>query len=151
MSEPFSDQDEATVWGTVFKTDERVSRDGNTFIFTASFSDKTSSQVLKIITPSENTDVVKDNVAVGKAIIVSGKFEYDNFAKEINMRPYSIATIKTHSRKDLSDEKRVELHMHTTMSDICPDVLRDYSFKIPPHKITFESTGHITGCRERDT
>ncbi|MGN0682510.1 MAG: PolC-type DNA polymerase III, partial [Oscillospiraceae bacterium] len=152
MSEPFSDQDEATVWGTVFKTDERVSRDGNTFIFTASFSDKTSSQVLKIITPSENTDVVKDNVAVGKAIIVSGKFEYDNFAKEINMRPYSIASIKTHSRKDLSDEKRVELHMHTTMSDMdavsTPKDLIKQAFEFGHHAVAITDHGNVQAYPE---
>lgn len=152
MSEPFSDQDEATVWGTVFKTDERVSRDGNTFIFTASFSDKTSSQVLKIITPSENTDVVKDNIAVGKAIIVSGKFEYDNFAKEINMRPYSIASIKTHSRKDLSDEKRVELHMHTTMSDMdavsTPKDLIKQAFEFGHHAVAITDHGNVQAYPE---
>lgn len=118
MSENFNDQDEATVWGTVFKTDERVSRDGNTFIYTAFFTDKTSSQILKIITPSENTDEVKKNIAVGKTILVSGKFEFDNYAKTLNIRPNSMALLETHSRRDNAQDKRVELHMHTNMSDM---------------------------------
>lgn len=63
MSEPFGDQDEATVWGTVFKTEEKVSRDGKTLIFTAYFSDKTSSHIIKIITGVENTEAVKKNIA----------------------------------------------------------------------------------------
>lgn len=118
MSEFFDDQDEVTVWGKVFKTDERVSKDGKTFIYTAYFSDKTSSQILKIITSVDNTDAVKSNVAVGKDIIVEGKFENDNFTKELNIRPNSIASVKTHSRADNAEEKRVELHMHTNMSDM---------------------------------
>lgn len=118
MAEPFGDQDEATVWGTVFKTDERTSRDGKTLIFTAYFSDKTSSQILKIITGVENTDAVKGNIAPGKSIIVSGKFEYDTFAKALNIRPNTIAGVTTQSRKDTAEQKRVELHMHTNMSDM---------------------------------
>lgn len=118
MSEPFSDQDEATVWGKVFKAEDKTSRDGKTLIFTAYFSDKTSAQVLKIITPSENADAVKSAVSVGKAIIVSGKFEFDNYSKMLNIRPKSMAAIETVSRADKAEQKRVELHMHTNMSDM---------------------------------
>lgn len=118
MSEYFNDQDEVTVWGTVFKTDERVSRDGKTLIFSAYFSDKTSSQIMKLITSVNDTDAVKENISNGKSIIVAGKFEYDNFAKELNIRPNSIAGVKTHPRADNAGQKRVELHMHSNMSDM---------------------------------
>ncbi|MBD5129920.1 MAG: PolC-type DNA polymerase III [Ruminococcaceae bacterium] len=118
MAEPFGDQDEATVWGTVFKTDEKTSRDGKTFIYTAYFSDKTSSQILKIITGVDESDVVKSNIAVGKSIIVTGKFEYDTYAKALNIRPNSIALVSVSPRRDTAEQKRVELHMHTNMSDM---------------------------------
>ncbi|MDE6726526.1 MAG: PHP domain-containing protein [Oscillospiraceae bacterium] len=118
MTETFNDQDEVTVWGTIFKTDERTSRDGNTFIYTAYFSDKTSSQILKIITKTENADAVKANLAAGKSVIVQGKFETDSFTKELNIRPNTMAGITLRSRKDTAEQKRVELHMHTNMSDM---------------------------------
>ncbi len=118
MAESFNEGDEVTLWGEVFKTDEKTSRDGNTFIFTAYFSDKTSSEIIKIITPTENSDVIKSNIKAGKAIILSGKFEYDTFAKTLNIRPYSIAALKLKQKKDNAEEKRVELHMHTNMSDM---------------------------------
>ncbi len=118
MSESFNEGDEVTLWGEVFKTEDKTSRDGNTLIFTAYFSDKTSSEILKIITPSENSDVIKSNIKAGKAIILSGKFEYDTFAKTLNIRPYSIAGLKLKQKKDKAEEKRVELHMHTNMSDM---------------------------------
>lgn len=118
MSENFSEGDEVTLWGEVFKTDEKTSRDGNTFIFTAYFSDKTSSEILKIITPAANADTIKSHIKPGKAIVLTGKFEYDQFAKCLNLRPYSIANVKVNQRKDNAEEKRVELHMHTNMSDM---------------------------------
>ena len=40
MAEHFGEGDEVTLWGEVFKTEDKTSRDGNTFIFTAYFSDK---------------------------------------------------------------------------------------------------------------
>ncbi len=118
MSDAFNEGDEVTLWGEVFKTEERNSRDGNTYIFTAYFSDKTSSQILKIITSTENTDVIKSNIKTGKAIILTGKFEFDTFAKCLNIRPTSIANIKLKQKTDDAAEKRVELHMHTNMSDM---------------------------------
>ncbi|MBQ9947202.1 MAG: PHP domain-containing protein, partial [Oscillospiraceae bacterium] len=118
MAESFNEGDEVTLWGEVFKTDEKTSRDGNTFIFTAYFSDKTSSEIIKIITPAENSDTIKSNIKAGKAIILTGRFEYDTFAKVLNIRPYSIASLKLKQKKDNAEEKRVELHMHTNMSDM---------------------------------
>lgn len=118
MAESFGEGDEVTLWGEVFKTDEKTSRDGNTFIYTAYFSDRTSSEILKVITPTENSDIIKSNIKPGKAIIVSGKFEFDTFAKCLNIRPYSIASVKTKKRMDEAAEKRVELHLHTNMSDM---------------------------------
>ena len=76
MAEHSGEGDEVTLWGEVFKTEDKTSRDGNTFIFTAYFSDKTSSEILKIITAIENADVIKSNIKPGKAIIVTGKFEF---------------------------------------------------------------------------
>ncbi len=118
MSEPFGEQDTATLWGKIFKTEDKLSRDKNTLIFTAYFSDKTSSQILKIITEAKNEELVKSNISEGKAIIASGKFQFDQFTKSLNFRPDSMASIKLKSREDKAEQKRVELHMHTNMSDM---------------------------------
>ena len=118
MSDGFNEHDEVTVWGEIFKTDGRVSKDGKTLIFTAYFSDKTSSQILKLITDAKNADTVKSCISNGKAIIVSGKFEFDSYAKELQIRPNSIAEVRTHSRMDNAGQKRVELHIHSNMSDM---------------------------------
>ena len=119
MSENFSEADETTLWGTIFGiSDEKTSRDGKTYIYSAYFSDKTSSAILKILTAIENKDILTSNIAVGKTIIATGKFEQDNFTHKINFRPSSIALIEPLSRNDTAEQKRVELHMHTKMSDM---------------------------------
>ncbi len=119
MSENFSEADETTLWGTIFGiSDEKTSRDGKTYIYSAFFSDKTSSAILKIITGVENKDVLTSNIAVGKTIITTGKFEQDSFTHKVNFRPSSIALIEPLGRNDTAEQKRVELHMHTKMSDM---------------------------------
>ena len=118
MSDTFGEGDEVTLWGEVFKTEEKISRDGNTLIYTAYFSDKTSSEILKVITQTENSDIIKGNIKPGKAVILTGKFETDTFSHVLQIRPYSIASIKVKKRQDKSEEKRVELHLHTNMSDM---------------------------------
>ncbi|MCH5195225.1 MAG: PolC-type DNA polymerase III [Oscillospiraceae bacterium] len=119
MSENFSEADETTLWGTIFKiSDEKTSRDGKTFIYSACFSDKTSSAIIKIVTGVENKKAVTNNIAVGKSIIATGKFEQDSFTHKVNFRPSSIAEISPHGRTDNAVQKRVELHMHTKMSDM---------------------------------
>ncbi len=118
MSEPFDEHDTATMWGTVFKTDDKLSRDKKTLIYTAYFSDKTSSQILKIISEASNEEVIKSNISAGKSIIVSGKFEFDQYSKCLNLRPDAMASISVKSRVDTAEQKRVELHMHTNMSDM---------------------------------
>ncbi len=119
MSEEFSEADETTLWGTIFKVaDEKTSRDGKTFIYSVYFSDKTSSAILKILTKNENSDIAKSELSVGKTIIATGKFEQDSFTHKVNFRPSSIASVKLQRRTDNAEQKRVELHMHTKMSDM---------------------------------
>ena len=65
MSKNFSEADETTLWGTVFKiANERIASGGKMFICSVYFSDDTSSAILKIITPVENKKFVTENIAV---------------------------------------------------------------------------------------
>lgn len=118
MSEPVSEEDLVTLWGEIFSVNERTSKDGNTLIYSLYFTDRTGSQILKVITKTERGAIIKSNLKVGKAIIVNGKAEMDNFDKQIVIRPSDIAMIKTKKRKDNAEQKRVELHLHTNLSDM---------------------------------
>ena len=118
MSTQFIAQDEATIWGKIFMTGEHTPRGGNSYIYTVYFSDKTSSQIMKIFTKPDEANTIKKYMYAGKAIIVQGRFEVDSYTNELNIRPNSIAELSLHSRKDNAEKKRVELHMHTNMSDM---------------------------------
>lgn len=119
MSGQFIEGDEVTLWGEIFKLEEKTSKNGNTFILTVYFSDKTSSIIMKIITDTDSADI-KGYLKTGKAIVASGKFEMDTYSNPsyLYFRPNSMAEIKLTKRTDDAEEKRVELHMHTTMSDM---------------------------------
>ena len=62
------------------------------------------------------TDVIKKP---GLWVRLQGKIDYDNYTKELVIRPYAIQKIDAPSRQDTAPEgKRVELHLHTTMSSM---------------------------------
>lgn len=68
----------------------------------------------------------------GKGVKVDGVARYDNFAKEITVMANSIFEsegLKKFKREDNAEHKRVELHMHTQMSQMdgitpCEDLIK---------------------------
>ncbi len=109
----------ATVWGTVFSIDEREARGGYVNIYSIGITDDTSSILLKSIGKKEeiNYDELK-TIKIGDPILVSGEVTYDSFDKDIMMFPRSIAKISVFKREDTSENKRIELHTHTNMSNM---------------------------------
>jgi len=103
------------VWGDIFSFDTHDTRDGTKTIFSINFTDYTSSNTLKIIAEKSKADVY-NQLSVGKTIVVRGEVRYDTYDKCLNIKPYDIAFVNKIPRKDLSEEKRVELHAHTKMS-----------------------------------
>ncbi len=103
------------VWGEIFAAERRESKDGAKSIFSISFTDRTSSNVLKIICKREEAEKY-DNLTEGKSIVVRGEAIFDRFDKEVSIRPSDICTVERRRRADNAAEKRVELHLHSTMS-----------------------------------
>ncbi|MBQ3356964.1 MAG: PolC-type DNA polymerase III [Oscillospiraceae bacterium] len=54
--------------------------------------------------------------APGMWLRVQGKIDYDNKMKEVVLYPFAIMKIDAPKREDTAEHKRVELHLHTTMS-----------------------------------
>ncbi len=52
----------------------------------------------------------------GAWVRVLGKVDYDDYCKETVLRPLAVELIPAPSREDTAEQKRVELHLHTTMS-----------------------------------
>ena len=112
------ERENVTVWGEVFFVEEKSVKDGKFISKTVYFSDRTSSQIMRIFTASEKAAgyaFVKE----GSVLLVSGSAKPDRFmGNALVIEPKSIMTVKTVSKSDTAETKRVELHMHTNMSDL---------------------------------
>ena len=118
MSQVNIESGTVTVWGDVFKLDRRTSRDEKTLILTIFLTDYTGSYSAKIIGRLDKDKKIKalEALQVGDTVVLHGTVEFDRFDHETILRPDSIATVKKLPRRDDAPEKRVELHLHSTMS-----------------------------------
>ena len=55
-----------------------------------------------------------NKIQSAKTVMVSGMYQYDNYAGEYVLRANSLATVTKMEKMDTAPEKRVELHMHTS-------------------------------------
>ena len=52
----------------------------------------------------------------GMWLRVFGKIDFDTYTRELVLRPIAISKMNAPKREDTAEQKRVELHLHTTMS-----------------------------------
>ncbi len=66
-----------------------------------------------------NKNVEKKGLKTGVRVVIRGKAQYDEYAKEVIVSAKDISFAeKEKEREDLAKKKRVELHMHTQMSQM---------------------------------
>lgn len=107
-----------TVWGDVFNVDVRDTKRGDSKIFSFCISDDTSSLTVKIFDRNAVVEPIIKSVKDAGTIIINGGYQYDKFSNEFVLRPNNIEKVKKHEVMDTAEEKRVELHMHTSMSEM---------------------------------
>lgn len=117
VSNVLYDSGKVNVWGDVFAFEKRVTRSGDKNIITIDITDYTGSITVKVFGPINNTKVV-EQIKVGDAIVVSGDVEFDKFAGGIVINAKSISTAQKVKVVDKAPKKRVELHLHTNMSQM---------------------------------
>lgn len=111
------DYGKVAVWGDIFFKDSRELVNKNKTILTYYITDYTSSIILKLFV--DNSKVYQfSKLNKNSTIIVYGEVKYDEYDKCINIRPTDIMLVNKINRKDTSEEKRVELHLHTNMSSM---------------------------------
>ncbi len=106
--------------GQVLSLEDRELRSGK-FIINGTITDFTDTIGFKLFVPAEDRDPVLEELSVGKFYLMKGVPMYDTYTHEISVS--SITGLKHANdfrvkRMDTSIEKRVELHMHTTMSEM---------------------------------
>ena len=109
------DSGSAVIWGDIFSVDCRDTRDKNHFIMSVSITDYTGSINLKIFDELSLKPKLGD-LKPGMTVLVQGDISYDKYDRDMVMRPRHINTVKKNVLTDDAPVKRVELHLHTTMS-----------------------------------
>ncbi|MFE8695146.1 PolC-type DNA polymerase III [Cytobacillus sp. FJAT-53684] len=105
--------------GYVFSAETRELRSGRTLL-TFKITDYTSSILVKMFSRDKEDAALYQHVQKGMWLKVRGSVQNDTFVRDLVMIGNDINEIKPIQRKDTSpdNEKRVELHLHTPMSQM---------------------------------
>ena len=112
------DDDLITVWGDILNLECRETKRGINKILSFDISDYTSSMGVKIIAKSADVDYTHKALKQAKTIIVSGSYQFDKFSNEYNLIPSNIEMVEKSEKTDDAERKRVELHLHTSLSEM---------------------------------
>ncbi|WP_026882296.1 PolC-type DNA polymerase III [Clostridium akagii] len=116
---PISTIDEAsgviTILGDIFKVNIIETKSGRKIV-TIFITDYTSSITVKCFPRPKDTEKLLEEVKEGLYCKVRGEATYDTFAKDVVIMGRDIVKCNKIERMDTSIDKRVELHLHTTMS-----------------------------------
>lgn len=107
------------IMGDVFAKPEFKEVRGERTVVTIQITDRTNSVLVKIFDTNNNIKKMSlGDIKKGCTLLIFGKIDYDNFAREDIMKPDSIVMVKRIGRIDKAEKKRVELHCHTSMSQM---------------------------------
>jgi DNA polymerase-3 subunit alpha (Gram-positive type) len=107
---------ECVIWGDIFSSE--IIEVKNSKICSVKITDYTNSVSVKLYKKSSNSDYFEafSKLKTGQTILVQGRSVEDAFEKEISVTPKFVNLIKKKIVKDNAYEKRIELHLHTSMS-----------------------------------
>ncbi|MCL2168805.1 MAG: PolC-type DNA polymerase III [Defluviitaleaceae bacterium] len=113
----FQENDEVVVEGRVFKVDAREVKNGK-IMYSIDISDGLGSISLKFFVDKDKTRDFSALLKNGAVVKVQGKVQFDTFSNDLNIMVNKLGAGHLHEevRMDNAESKRVELHLHTTMS-----------------------------------
>ena len=119
MSQLNLDMGFVIVEGKVFNVEHKELSKRNAWVINIDITDNTSSIRLSRFLENRDAKPILENIGVGSVIKVQGKLMVDNFTNETVLRPNAIMPGTMDKRKDNAPgAKRVELHLHTAMSNM---------------------------------
>lgn len=107
----------ATIKGEIFQMDTREIK-GNRILITFYISDRTDSVLVKTFLANDKAKDFLANICLGDNAILEGDVIYDTFAKSTAIMLKSLVKVEKEERMDNSEEKRIELHLHSQMSSM---------------------------------
>ncbi len=118
------DTGSVVVEGKVFALNHRELKKRNAWIVSFDMTDNTGSVRVKRFLENREAKAILEQVGAGSILRVQGKMTVDKFDNELVMTPYAIMPGQMPKRMDTAEGmKRVELHLHTNMSNM--DALTD--------------------------
>ena len=111
------DMGDVVIKGVIMNPDSRELRNEK-ILYTFFIADTKSAYSAKCFLTKNQFADVKGRLKDGVCVRIKGKVQYDNFKKENTIMVNHIMEDKMPSRKDNAETKRVELHMHTKMSQM---------------------------------
>ena len=114
------DDKKVSLEGEVINSEDRELKSGRV-LYSFDLYDGTSTLTCKAFLDKKNAKKVMGRVKNAKAIKIAGTAQMDSFSHEQTVMAYTILEIeppKKEIRMDNAEEKRVELHMHTKMSQM---------------------------------
>jgi DNA polymerase-3 subunit alpha (Gram-positive type) len=117
ISEVSIDSGRVAVKGKVIYIETRLLNSGKT-LFCFDLTDLTHSITVKCFASEKQLAALTDNVKEGEWLRVLGDAQFDAFSRELALMAKSIMKIHVIEKMDNAEEKRVELHLHTQMSQM---------------------------------
>ena len=108
----------SVILADVFAMEVREVR-GERTVATYQVTDYENSVLVKLFDTTENLKKIPlGEIKNGSTLLRLGRIDYDNFAREMVLKPDSIMMVQRKKKEDHAEKKRVELHCHTAMSQM---------------------------------
>jgi len=107
------------VEGEVFAVNHKELKKRNAWVISFDMTDHTSSvRINRFMEQDEAAPILESIKKPGAWLKIQGKMTFDRYDNEMVLQPMSIMVGKKPVRMDTADQKRVELHLHTSMSSM---------------------------------
>lgn len=119
MKDLTMDMGTVIVEGRVFNVEHKELKKRNAYVVKFDMTDNTNSVRISRFMEANEAKPILENVAVGAVLRVQGRLIEDRFENEMVLKPYAMEPGSMPKRQDKAvGAKRVELHLHTTMSNM---------------------------------
>lgn len=108
---------EVALWGDIFAREEKETKKGDKVILSIFVTDYTDSITIKSFEPKDKLESLAA-LKPGATILFRGKLEYNEYDRDSVFKANDIMLVSKKKKTDDAEVKRVELHLHTNMSDM---------------------------------
>ena len=119
MKELNLDMGSVIVEGKVFAVEHKELKKRNAWVISFDMTDNYGSVRINRFLEAKEAQPILDNVKIGSILKVQGRLELNRYDNELVLKPFAMMPGVMEKRKDKAEGmKRVELHLHTTMSNM---------------------------------